>query len=273
MSIKKILVPTDFSGVAKSAANVAVEIAKKAGAELHLLNVVHIPSIDPYTPADTITHITDNSKEEAQQDLAKLALELEGIEPKIHIKSGFAIDEILGFAENNDIDLIVMGTTGSSGMEEVLLGSNASGVVGKSKVPVLSIPDEMESFGVTDIVYSSDLEKDDITVIEKLLDFAKVFDSNFHVLHVHNDEMHFTHDDPKTIFKEIIEKTGYPSLSYHQIEGENTRATIENFIEKMPCDILAMAMHHRGFFDRIFHSSLTKKMINHCHIPVLTYYK
>lgn len=273
MSIKKILVPTDFSGVANSAAKVAVEIAKKAGAEVHLLNVVHIPSIDPYTPADTITTITDNSKEDAQQNLAKLSLELDGMEPKIHVKAGFAIDEILGFAESNAIDLIVMGTTGSSGVEEMLLGSNASGIVGKSKIPVLSIPDEMESFGTDDIVYSSDLEKNDIAVIQKLLGFAEVFDSNFHILHVHNDDMHFTHDKPDVIFKEIKEKTGYPSLSYHQIEAENTRATIENFIEKMPCDILAMAMHHRSFFDKLFHSSLTKKMVNHCHIPVLTYYK
>ena len=273
MSIKKILVPTDFSGVANSAAKVAVEIAKKAGAEVHLLNVVHIPSIDPYTPADTITAITESGKEDAQQNLAKLSLELSGITPKVHVKAGFAMDEILGFVESNAIDLIVMGTTGSSGVEEALFGSNAAGIVGKSKVPVLSIPDEMKTFGVSDIVYASDLEKDDITVIEKLLGFAKVFNSNFHILHVHNDDMHFTHDDPKVIFKDVVAKTGYSSLSYHQIEGENTRATIEDFIEKMPCDILAMAIHHRGFFDRLFHSSLTKKMVNHCHIPILTYYK
>lgn len=273
MSIKNILVPTDFSGVANNAARVAVEIAKKAGAKLHLLNVVHIPSIDPYTPAETINDITDSGKEEAQQNLAKLSLELEGIDSEIHVKAGFAIDEILGFAESNSVDLIVMGTTGSSGVEEVLLGSNAAGVVGKSKIPVLSIPDEMKSFAADDIVYSSDLEKNDIEVIKKLLGVAKVFNSNFHVLHVHNDDMHFTHDKPELIFKRIVEETGYPSLSYHQVEGENTRATIEDFIKKMPCDILAMAIHHRGFFDKLFHSSLTKKMVNHSHIPVLTYYK
>lgn len=273
MSIKNILVPTDFSEVANSAAKVAVNIAKKAGAKVHLLNIVHIPVIDPYTPADAINNITDTSKEEAQQNLAKLSLELEGMEPEIHIKSGFAIDEILGFAESNNIDLIVMGTTGSSGVEEVLFGSNAAGVVAKSKIPVLSIPDEMEAFAVNDIVYASDLEKNDVTVINKMLDLAKLFDSNFHVLHVHNDEMHFTHDDPDVIFKEIIEKTGYSSLAYHQIDSEKTSETIENFIEKMPCDIIALAKHHRSFFDKLFHSSLTKKMVNHCHIPVLTYYK
>ena len=98
-------------------------------------------------------------------------------------------------------------------------------------------------------------------------------DSNFHVLHVHNDEMDFTHSEPDETFKELVEKTGYGSLSFHQIDGENTRETINHFIETMPCDILAMATHHRSFFGKLFHSSLTKKMVNHSHIPVLTYYK
>jgi nucleotide-binding universal stress UspA family protein len=273
MSIKNILVPTDFSEVANSAVNVAAEIARKSGATLHLLNIVHVPVIDPYTPAQTISNITDTGKDEAQKNLAKLSNELEGVNSEIYVKAGFAIDEILGFATANDVDLIVMGTTGSSGVEEVLLGSNAAGVVEKSKIPVLCIPDEMEKFAAKDIVYASDLEKNDIAVINKLLDVAKVFNSNFHILHVHNDEMHFTHDNPEDIFRAVKDQTGYPSLSYHQVEAENTRATIEEFIEKMPCDILAMAKHHRSFFDKLFHSSLTKKMVNHSHIPVLTYYK
>ncbi len=273
MSIKNILVPTDFSEVAKSAAKVAVEIAKKAGAKVHLLNVVHIPTIDPYTPADTITDITDTAKKDAQQNLAKLSLELEGMEPEIHVKMGFAVDEILSFSKANNIDLIVIGTTGSTGMQEVLFGSNAAGIVEKSKIPVLSIPDEMEVFGTKDIVYASDLEKNDSTVINKMLDLATLFDSNFHVLHVHNSEMHFTHSQPDKMFKSIKEAANYPLLSYHQINNDNTKAAIEEFIEKMPCDILALAKHQRSFFDKLFHSSLTKKMVNHCHIPVLTYYK
>lgn len=273
MSIKKILVPTDFSAIANKAAGIAAELAKKANAELHLLHVVHVPIIDPYTTAEAINNITEEEKEASQEQLNKLSATLSGVQPQLHQKMGFAQDEVLGFAEENGIDLIVMGTTGSSGAEEVLIGSNAAGIVGKSKVPVLSIPDEMKEFKADDIVYASDLEKNDIEVINKLLEIAKLFDSNFHVLHVHNDDMHFTHDKPEEIFREIVEKTGYGSLSFHQIDGENTRASIEDFIAKMPCDILGMATHHRSFFDKLFHSSLTKKMVNHSHIPVLTYYK
>lgn len=273
MSIKKIIVPTDFSGVAQSALNVAVSIAKKANAELHLLHVVHVPVIDPYTPAETINTIKEEEEKVAQQELAKLALTLDGLKTQIHIKLGFAVDEIVDFAEENKADLIVIGTTGASGVEEALLGSNASGVAERSRVPVLCIPDEMKEFKANDIVYATDLEKNDIEVVKKLLEVARLFDSNFHVLHVHNDEMDFTHGEPDETFRDLVEKTGYGSLSFHQIEGENTREIINHFIETMPCDILALATHHRSFFGKLFHSSLTKKMVNHSHIPVLTYYK
>lgn len=273
MSIKKIVVPTDFSAVAQSALNVAVSIAKKANAELHLLHVVHVPVIDPYTPAETINTIKEEEEKVAQQELAKLAISLEGIKAQIHVKLGFAVDEIVNFAEENSADLIVMGTTGASGVEEVLLGSNASGVAKRSRVPVLSIPDEMKEFATNDIVYATDLEKNDIDVVKRLVAFAKLFDSSFHVLHVHNDEMDFSHDNPETIFRDLVENTGYGALSFHQIDGENTRDSINKFISTMPCDILALATHHRSFFGKLFHSSLTKKMVNHSHIPVLSYYK
>lgn len=273
MSIKKILVPTDFSEVAKSALKVATTIAGKANAEIHLLNVVHVPVIDPYTPAETINTIKEEEEKSAQQELAKLALELGNNTAQIHVKLGFAVDEIVHFAEENHIDLIVMGTTGSSGVEETLLGSNASGVVGHSKIPVMCIPDEMKSFDAQDIVYASDLEQNDLAVIGKLLDLAKLFDSNFHILHIRNNDLPLNDIEPEEVFKSIVANTGYKAMSFHEVKNEDTMDGINAFIKKSPCNILAMAIHHRSFFGKLFHRSLTKRMVNHAHIPVLTYFK
>jgi nucleotide-binding universal stress UspA family protein len=273
MSIKKILVPTDFSEVAKSALKVAMTIAGKADAEIHLLNVVHVPVIDPYTPAETINTIKEEEEKSAQQELAKLALEIGGEVPKIHVKLGFAVDEIVTFAEENHVDLIVMGTTGASGVEETLLGSNASGVVGQSKIPVLSIPDEMKSFDTKDIVYASDLEQNDSAVISKLLDVAKLFNSNFHILHVRNTDLPETNTNPQEVYNAIAANAGYSAMSFHEVKNEDTMDGINEFIASTPCNILAMAIHHRGFFSKLFHRSLTKHMVNHSHIPVLTYFK
>lgn len=273
MSIKKILVPTDFSGVAKSALTVAASIAAKANAELHLLNVIHVPVIDPYTPAETINTIKEEEEKSAQQELAKLALELQSKAPVITVKLGFAVDEIINYSETNNIDLIVMGTTGATGAEELLLGSNASGVVGQAKMPVLCIPDEMKEFKINDIVYASDLEKNDISVITKLLDLAKLYDSNFHILHITDPEMPSEEKNPEEVFKGIVEATGYKSMGFHNIDNTSVGDGITDFIKTGPCDILAMAVHHRSFFSQLFHRSLTKKMVNHSHVPVLTYFK
>ena len=273
MSIQKILVPTDFSNISKTALGVAARIAEKANAELHLIHAVHVPVIDPYTPAETINTIKEEEERSARQELSKLVLSYASITPKIHVKMGFAVDEIVLFTEENSIDLIVMGTTGSSGLEEALIGSNASGVVDKAKVPVLCIPDELKSFETGDIVYASDLEKNDMEVIQKMLELARVFGSNFHILHVRANDLPTEGPEPEDVFRSIVSSVNYPSLSFHDVKNDDVREAIEEFTKKTPCDILAMAIHQRGFFGKLFHSSLTKKMVNHAHMPVLTYYK
>jgi nucleotide-binding universal stress UspA family protein len=273
MSIQKILVPTDFSNISKMALSAAAKIAAKANAELHLIHAVHVPVIDPYTPAETINTIREEEERSAREELSKLVLSYTEVVPKIHVKMGFAVDEIVLFAEENNIDLIVMGTTGSAGLEEALIGSNASGVVDKAKVLVLCIPDELKTFEAGDIVYASDLEDNDAEVINKMLEFATVFGSNFHVLHVRPNDLPTDGPGAEETFRTIVGTTSYPSISFHEVKNEDVKEAIEQFIQKTPCDILAMAIHHRGFFGKLFHSSLTKKMVNHSHLPVLTYYK
>lgn len=273
MSIKKILVPTDFTEVAKSALKVAAEIAGKTGAEVHLLNIIHVPVIDPYAPAETINTIREEEEKSAINELGKLALEFDKVQPKVHVKMGFAVDEILAFTEDNNIDLIIMGTTGASGLEEALLGSNASAVAKRTKVPMLSIPDEMKEFKANDIVYASDLGKNEVDVVNHLLELARVFGSHFHILHVHDESFPFEEGSPEDVFKTIAAGTDYKDITFHEVSKEDVADGINDFISASPCDILAMAVHHRGFFSKLFHSSLTKKMVNHSHIPVLTYFK
>lgn len=273
MSIQKILVPTDFSEVAKSALKVAVTIAQKANAELHLLHIVHIPVIDPYTPAETINTIKEEEEKASQQQLAALALEFGQLHPQIHVKLGFAVDEIVDFSAEHKIDLVVMGTTGASGLEEALLGSNASSVAERIKVPLLSIPDEMKEFGTKDIVYATDLEGDDLEVLHHLNDLATTMGSNLHLLHVRNNDLPTDAPQPEDLFKAMVTRTGINTMTFHEIKNENTAEGITQYIHQHPCDILAMAHQQRGFFAKLFHSSLTKKMVNHSHIPVLTYYK
>jgi nucleotide-binding universal stress UspA family protein len=143
----KILVPHDFSQSANHAAAIARDEAKHHGAEILLLHVIDLPhqldpdamivpepnhapiSIKQYAIASAETHIHGLA-----QRLAKDGVTATGI-----VVLGNPIDEINRAIEDHQIDLIVMGTHGRTGLRHLMVGSVAERVVRTSKVPVLTI--------------------------------------------------------------------------------------------------------------------------------------
>ena len=145
----KILVPIDGSEPSFHAARVAVNIANKFNSELIIIYVVVSPSKSEYanltglvTPKQ-IDMIIENAKKESRNWFKKIEdkVKEENSNIKISMKvllTGIAIyGEVIQFAQQENIDLIVIGTRGSSGIKKLLLGSTASGVVTYANCPVL----------------------------------------------------------------------------------------------------------------------------------------
>jgi len=143
---KHILFATDFSDCSEIACDYAVSMAKRDGAKLTLLHVISEP-VDLrgfYVP-----HITFDTLEKEIEEGAKKLMEafcrtqmgdFEVYETAII--SGIPCDEILTYTTENDIDLVIMGTHGRTGIDHVLFGSTAEKVVRKSSVPVLTVRGE-----------------------------------------------------------------------------------------------------------------------------------
>jgi len=145
----KILVPIDGSEPSFHAARVAVNIANKFNSELIIIYVVVSPSKSEYanltglvTPKQ-IDMIIENAKKESRNWFKKIEdkVKEENSNIKISMKvllTGIAIyGEVIQFAQQENIDLIVIGTRGRSGIKKLLLGSTASGVVTYANCPVL----------------------------------------------------------------------------------------------------------------------------------------
>ena|SRR5919202_5179278 len=139
----KILVAVDGSQASMDAADQAIEIARKYNSELIALHV--ILSDTTIFGTNPPQHI-DEIKQQAQQYLDKIKQKL----PNQHdnnniqmrtelISSATAVGGIVGFAEKENIDLIVVGTRGRSGFKKLLLGSVASGVVNYAHCPVMVV--------------------------------------------------------------------------------------------------------------------------------------
>ncbi len=143
MKIKRILFPTDFSEGAKNALPYAVDMAKTYDAKLYLIHVLYdIATASglhiPHTSAD---QMYADLQATAKKELDRFGLrEREGLKDVEHIVSrGVPYEEILKFAKDNDIDLIVIGTHGRKGLDRVLFGSTAERVVRNSSCPVMTV--------------------------------------------------------------------------------------------------------------------------------------
>lgn len=144
ISIRRILFPTDFSEPAKQAGQYAMELAEKFGAELHLLHIlpeVTLPLPDSAT-SWTLPDIALKSRLEAaeKQLLQGLNTEWSGESQTVRTATvGVAVNEIVKYAKEHEIDLIVVGTHGHTGLSHLLLGSVAEKVVRLASCPVLTV--------------------------------------------------------------------------------------------------------------------------------------
>ncbi|MEJ5262163.1 MAG: universal stress protein [Ignavibacterium sp.] len=150
ITIKKILVPIDFSDYSKSALKYAVNFAKVFNAEMYLIYVVE-PVIYPpdFSMGQiAIPSVTVEMDERAKEELTKLAQQEipSEIKRQIIIKTGKPFVEIIETASEEDVDLIIIATHGHSGVEHILFGSTAEKVVRKAPCPVLTLREPIKGF-------------------------------------------------------------------------------------------------------------------------------
>jgi nucleotide-binding universal stress UspA family protein len=151
IDLHRILVPTDFSQHSHNALTYAVAFAEKFGADLYLLHVVQdlalfIPEAVSVAPpvAPPVEQMTAAAREALgrvvrENDLGRLKVQCE-------VREGTPFYEIIQFAKETAIDLIIMGTHGHTGLAHVLLGSVTEKVVRKAPCPVLTVRDPEHEF-------------------------------------------------------------------------------------------------------------------------------
>ena len=140
MTVKHILVPTDFSEYADYALDYAIELARTLQARLTVVYVLHLSSLalgetSPAVLDATWKALEANAQQRTQMALARV--QQAGLQGASAIVEGIPFQAIIETAESRGIDLIVMGTHGRTGLTHVLMGSVAEKVVRLAPCPVL----------------------------------------------------------------------------------------------------------------------------------------
>lgn len=274
--MKRILVPVDFSKEAESAAKVAASIARKTGSEIFLVHMLELPvtTIDP-AEMNTISsepQIIYFMKLAHQKfDKFKKLPFLKGLRVIESIQFQHAFSGIINESEKNNIDLIVMGSQGASGLQEMFIGSNTEKVVRRSKVPVLVIKQSLEEFVVKDIVFASDFNKESQSTFHRVIDFANLFEARIHLLYVntiHNFNTTKIIEARIAGFMDDFDFTNYSQIIYNDISVEKG---ILSYARDIDADLIALNTHGRSGLSQLFNGSIGQELANHALRPVITF--
>ncbi|SFG06370.1 Nucleotide-binding universal stress protein, UspA family [Halopelagius inordinatus] len=137
----RILVPTDGSDPANNAVDHAIDLARQHGAELHALSVVDARHVGVGAPAVTPEEVQAAIEERSETATARVRdrAAVEDVDVVTAVRNGSPSDEIRSYADEEDCDLVVMGTHGRTSVERYLLGSVTERVLRRGDTPVLAV--------------------------------------------------------------------------------------------------------------------------------------
>jgi nucleotide-binding universal stress UspA family protein len=272
--MKRILVPTDFSDHAEYALKVAAQIARKTNSELFILNLLDLPSHmnDAVSSGVNIPEVMLFLKktDEKLQDL-KTESYLEGLTITTQAKIEKAFEGIVTYSKEHDVDLIVMGSHGSSGFQEMLIGSNTEKIVRSSDVPVLVIKNEIGEFKAKNFVFASDFSKEIRKPFQRLVEFANIFDADLNLVMINTPNSFKSNNVAEKIMNDFIKDFSINKYSFHIYNDTNVEKGILNFANKIDADLIGMCTHGRTGFAHFFNGSISEDLVNHAIRPVVTF--
>lgn len=261
----KVLLPTDFSENADVAARFALDIVKRTNSQLLALHGYDLP----YSEHSMTTSLLEEMKLNADNhmaDFTKNTLTPSGVSFKSEVRMGNPIRLIKDIAKKQEADLVVMGTKGASGIEEFLIGSNAASVIQNTDIPVLVIPPKSEVKPFKKIVLASDLDlKKKERPLQRLREFAKIFEASIEIVNIQGDSG--VDLGNRNFLEEVLHDVNH-NYSVIKSEGDLDRAILDH-CEKKGADVVTAITKRYGFFEGLFHTSITSKLAYHTHIPML----
>ncbi len=272
--MKKILVATDFSENAQIALQYAIEIGKAYQSELYLLHT-YLPLYTEhgiYTSAKSLQESMDKQRLTLKADMTPSvdAVVEAGLSCMPLLEMTDVASGVFEAVEKFDIDLIVMGRTGSGGFFDKLIGSNAAHITAKAPIPVLTIPAQTQAKEVKHILYATQLEFDEIAVLQQVFDLAHQLKAQVSLVKVNAPFEPDVHTDNQYI-KEINEAFVKEDFTLQQIAANSVAEGILVTAQAKNADLIVLAAHHRNFLTQLIDPSKSQQVIVRAAIPVLTF--
>ncbi|RNC87232.1 MAG: universal stress protein [Winogradskyella sp.] len=274
--MKTLLIPVDFSDTSKKALKVAAIIAKRVNAKIVLTHMAGIESGLTKEP---------NNFEEALyyskligkkfEEFTQVSF-LDGVivEPVLQKHLSFA--SVSEMAIELDVNLIVMGSHGSQGLEEFFMGSNTEKVVRSSEIPVLVIKDNDLNFAPETVLYASDFKLETVSAYNRIVEINKMLGTRLEFLYVNTPANNFktTYEMDDVLldfFKEVKHSNPVEAIkTVKRFSDYTVEQGIMRYAALVGADIIAIPTHGRKGLAHFLQGSISEDVANHAKMPVLT---
>tara|TARA_R110001583_G_scaffold82774_1_gene219310 strand:- start:42862 stop:43701 length:840 start_codon:yes stop_codon:yes gene_type:complete len=275
--MKNILLPTDFSKNSWNAIKYGLDLFKNTPCNFYLL---HVTLISNYTTGDLSLIANSAAIEKTVLDQAKTALEnlLKDIKKitkntnhnffTISSYSHFT-DAVKNHIDEKNIELIIMGTKGASGLSEIIIGSNTGDLITKVKCPALIIPEKATFKNPEEIAFPTDYNIFyQSKILNSITELAKMYDSTIRILHIAKKDETLTASQIEN--KEFLNSFFMDEKhSFHRITNTKVEAGVQCFVESRDIDMIIMVAKNLSLFQRILFKPTVEEISYHIEIPFL----
>jgi nucleotide-binding universal stress UspA family protein len=275
--MKKILIPTDLSILGQFAYDLAAIIASKTGATIDLLSIVPGPQEAIYDDMHVLRNDEGEDysewffkKEEMSRQLENWVKDKPFINSYL-VKIGRIEEDIVYYAENNAIDLIVMGTDGATGLKQLFHGSHTEKISNTSAVPVLSLKCDRSNLDLNEIVLAGDFQdeiKMDLSVLKSI---QTAFHSKIVLLRINTTSDFDTDSNILNHMKAFVELNGLTNVDFSIYNGTSVEAGIVEFCNENRIDLIALGTHQYKGIRKLFRQNISEDIVNHIYHPILTF--
>lgn len=270
--MKSILVPLDFSQCSKNALKAAIQIAETTGAVIELVHIYDRPVIG------FVDLNIDHSKHKELQDKMDLSMkeliadyDTNNVVLNTTILNDISLSEVFDLPKFSDIDMVVMGSQGASGLKELFIGSNTEKVVRRAKCPVLCLKESQDLFNLKNVVLASNFYRELELIFPQIDLFLKIFGPTYHLLKVNTPNNFETTRYSRRIMDAFADKFNLDNYTVHVYNDNHVESGILNFSKEINADAIIIATHGRRGLEHFINGSLAEDVVNHALTPVLSF--
>ena len=284
MPFKNILVPLDFSPRSNAALAVAADIASKCKAKITLLHIIDVPETQQPEYRKALEN-TNDKKGNLEKEMPVILFTMKETKrqlreakekyPTIKFIEKVVFDRVHGqiynAVEGTDVDLIVMGSSGASGLEEVFIGSNTQKVIRNANCPVLVIKDDEGNFNPKNIVFASDFSEEGAKAANLFSVFKTMYESKIHFLNIVTPSTFEATPTTTKRMKKFAKNTKVEDYTTTIFNYYTEEEGILAFAEESKADMILLGTQGRKGFSRFMMRSIAENVANHSKIPVFVF--